>query len=112
MTSLNNEELNNIYQKSSYFTSMEKEENKGKIKIFTSYSHKDIVSHEVLEDLFELNANKQSIIIWNDNHIKPGEEWDQKIKEQLFTSRIIIFLISKEFLSSEYINRVEIKTTL
>lgn len=83
-----------------------------KVKIFFSYSHKD-------EQLcFELQKHlgplKRADIIssWYDREIKPGMDWDNNIKENIKCSDIILFLISPDFLNSEYINQNEIKLAI
>jgi hypothetical protein len=110
--SFSNEQLNYILKTSSKHTIMKNQEKAKKLKIFTSYSHVDAEDHSNFDKLLQRYLQNYSIAIWNDNHIKPGEEWDKEIKEQLFSASIVIFLISEEFLSSDYINRVEIQTTL
>lgn len=81
-------------------------------KIFISYSHKD----EELKKQFETHLSglkMQKIIdVWDDRQVLIGEKWDKKIKEKLFDSEIVFFLISSDFLSSEYINDIEIKETI
>lgn len=81
-------------------------------KVFISYSHKD----EEFKDQFETHLsglkNNGLINIWSDRKVHIGEEWDEKIKYKLKTSDIVIFLISSDFLASEYINEIEIKETI
>jgi tetratricopeptide (TPR) repeat protein len=81
-------------------------------KIFLSYSHKD----ETFKDQFiiHLSGLKRSnlIEIWDDRQVKIGEKWDEKIKQNLLDSDIVFFLISPDFLASEYINEVEIQQTI
>lgn len=112
MTLLSTEQINTIYQESSFYTNMEKQTKKDMLKIFISYSHKDNEAHKTFMSIVSLYTRDRSIAIWNDQQIEPGEEWDLEIKEQLTSSRIVIFLVSERLLSSDYIERVEIKTTL
>ncbi len=81
-------------------------------KVFISYSHED----EELKIKFEkhLSGLKRNKIIdvWTDEKILIGEKWDEKIKNELLESDIVIFLISPDFLNSEYINEIEIKKTI
>ncbi len=81
-------------------------------KIFISYSHKD----EELKKQFETHLSglkRQSLIdVWDDRQVLIGEKWDDKIKQKLTSSDIVIFLISSDFLASEYINEIEIKQTI
>lgn len=81
-------------------------------KIFISYAHKD----EELKLQFETHLSglkRQGLIdVWTDRQVLIGERWNDKIKNKLLTSDLIIFLISSDFLASEYINEVEIKETI
>ena len=81
-------------------------------KIFISYSHKD----EELKKQFETHLSglkRQNLIdVWDDRQVLIGEKWDDKIKQKLLNSDIVIFLISSDFLASEYINEFEIKQTI
>lgn len=81
-------------------------------KIFISYAHKD----EELKKQFETHLSglkRQNVVdVWDDRQVLIGEKWDEKIKNKLLTSDIVIFLISSDFLASEYINEVEIKETI
>jgi len=81
-------------------------------KIFLSYSHKDdhykdsFVTH--LSGLKRLNI----IEVWDDRQVNIGEKWDEKIKSKLMDSNIVFFLMSPDFLASEFINEVEINKTI
>ncbi len=81
-------------------------------KIFISYAHKD----EELKSQFETHLSglkRQKLIdVWTDRQVLIGDKWDEKIKNKLITSDIVIFLISSDFLASEYINEVEINETI
>ena len=82
------------------------------IKIFISYSHKD-ESH--LNDFqIHLSSLKREKLIenWTDQGIVPGEEWDQSIKKKLEQADLIVFLISADFLASDYIHHVEISEAM
>ena len=49
---------------------------------------------------------------WHDGCIAPGEEWEPKIKENLKNARIIILLISIDFIRSGYCYNVELKQAM
>lgn len=52
-------------------------------------------------------ARRGYIIPWRDTDLIPGEEWDETIKERLYDAQIILFMVSREFLASEYITQEE-----
>ncbi len=79
------------------------------IKVFVSYSRKDKdYKEELLEFLAPMRRN-DTIQIWNDKDILPGEQWEDELLERLTTADIVIFLVSPSLLNSDYIHRVEIK---
>jgi hypothetical protein len=73
------------------------------MQIFISYSHKDInLKDDLVNHLSGLKLTNK-LKIWNDQNIKPGDKWDEEIRNNMVTSDIILFLISSDFLSSKYI---------
>ena len=79
-------------------------------KVFVSYSHQDI---EWLKKLrTHLSGLKHSGIIedWTDLDILAGDMWDKKIKESMEQADVFICLLSADFVASNYIWNVELKT--
>ena len=78
------------------------------IKLFISYAREDEDHKIELEK--RLVPLKRSGVIeeWNDRLILPGEDWDHLIKDKIENSDIILFLISPDFIASDYIYDVEI----
>lgn len=52
-------------------------------------------------------ARRGYIIPWRDTDLIPGEDWDDTIKQRLLKSQIILFMVSRDFLASEYITEHE-----
>lgn len=78
------------------------------IKIFTSYTHKEENHREDLDTALAMIKRQKNIELWNDRGgIAAGDEWDEKIKEALDTSDIILLLFSRSFLASTYIYDIE-----
>jgi hypothetical protein len=82
------------------------------IRIFVSYSHVDEVYKDKLKVNLAQMERKGLISLWTDREILPSEEWDSEIKAALEGSDIVIFLISPDFMASNYINDIEIKKAL
>ena len=80
----------------------------GQVKIFLSYSHKDKMHRDLFLTHFSSLLKTENISIWTDLEINPGTIWDNEIKQKLSESDIILFLISANFISSEYINQYEL----
>ncbi len=83
-----------------------------KRKIFISYSSEDRQYYEAL--VKHLTGLERSGLIehWSDNEILPGMPWDKAVKKQLQIADIIIFLVSSDFINSDYINDIEINKAI
>lgn len=80
--------------------------------IFISYSHKDEDwKDEFLSHLHVLKKHK-GISIWDDRQIKVGDDWYPKIKLEIDNAKLAILLITKDFLTSDFICREEIPKLL
>jgi hypothetical protein len=82
------------------------------ITIFISYAHKDTSYMDELQTFLKPYLRKKTIDIWTDKEIVAGQEWNDLIKAKLNESEIILFLVSPDFLASDYINDTEIKSAL
>lgn len=78
------------------------------LKIFLSYSHIDKDWKNQLEAQFRPLIDRDEIQIWHDGKILPGTNWDETIKEKLFESDIIMFLVSAELINSNYVRNHEL----
>ena len=83
-----------------------------KVKVFLSYSNKDHEFREELKKHFSGLTKLNVIKLWYDGLIQPGEPWDATIKRNLEEADYILFLISADFMNSDYINDVEIKRAI
>ena len=81
---------------------------KKKIKIFISYSHKNIKYKEKL--LTSLEALKQSYEIeaWHDGMIDAGGNIEENVKCALKTSDLVLLLITDNYLASYYCMKKEL----
>jgi tetratricopeptide (TPR) repeat protein len=80
------------------------------INIFISYSHRD-EQYLRTDSLmgFLKGLEQDNIEFWTDLQIKPGELWDQVIKNHIQTCDIALVLVSQGFLDSDYCQNVEIE---
>ena len=82
------------------------------VRVFISYAHKDEgIKEELTKHFIGLRRNKR-IIDWNDRMILPGDAWDAAIQKALEEADIVLFLISADFIASDYINNVEIERAI
>ncbi|HMK25124.1 MAG TPA: leucine-rich repeat domain-containing protein [Chitinophagaceae bacterium] len=78
-------------------------DNKRKLRVFFSYSHKDEIYKNELEKHFTMLKRNGRIETWHDRKILAGENWDNTIKQQLESADIVLLMISSDFLYSDYI---------
>ncbi|HVF96573.1 MAG TPA: toll/interleukin-1 receptor domain-containing protein [Flavisolibacter sp.] len=82
-----------------------------KINLFISYAHEDAdYCNELKRCLHERFC--PHLNVWDDGEIQLGAEWDGTIKKHLSEAHIILLLISRDFLLSDYIEKVELTTAL
>ncbi len=91
----------------------EKEKSKlNPIKIFISYSHKDVFyKKEFIKHLSPL-IRLDEIKIWEDGELIPGQNWEYEIMTKLEESDIILCLISSDFISSDFCYSIELDNAL
>jgi len=82
------------------------------ISLFYSYSHKDEALRERLETHLSLLKDEGVIQDWHDRRIQAGTEWDGVINENLEKAKIILLLVSSDFMASRYCRDVEVKRAM
>ncbi|MEM8527743.1 MAG: COR domain-containing protein [Bacteroidota bacterium] len=82
------------------------------LDIFISYSKHDKSYLEDLRVSLRPFERKEQIKVWYDGEVEAGAEWDTDIKENLQKADIIIFLVSRDFIKTDYIWDVEIKAAM
>ena len=82
------------------------------LEVFISYSHKDrTLCNELATHLS--NLRKQDIISdWYDGDIIAGTEWEKQIIDQLNTAKIILLLISANFMASDFCYSIELRQAI
>ncbi len=82
------------------------------LRTFVMYAHEDKpVRDKLLRQLRPL-ADNGDLDLWSDHEIKPGELWDEAIRERLAQSELILLLVSDDFFASDYIRNVELRQAL
>ena len=72
------------------------------VEVFFAYSHSDTKLRDQLEMHLAPLKREGLIKAWHDRKIAPGTAWQQQIDLHLESARIIILLISADFLNSDY----------
>lgn len=77
-------------------------------KLFISYSSKDTEFMRRFE--IHLKPLKRSGILhnWHDRMIEPGTQWDETIKKNMEEADLIVFLMSPDFINTDYIFEHEV----
>src|SRR5512135_1983553 len=74
----------------------------GPIEVFVSYSHRDDDLREELLRHLSILRRQGVIAGWHDRLIGAGTEWRGQIDAHLDSARIILLLVSANFLASDY----------
>jgi len=82
------------------------------IRVFISYSHRDAHLRTRLETSLAVLIRKGLITIWNDIHIRPGEDFAQAIDTKLEQADIILCLTTQNYLASRYAYEIELTRAL
>ena len=83
-----------------------------KLKIFISYSHKDLkYKKELLSHLKSLELT-HNVDVWHDGKILAGDTIDSEVLIQLSISDVVLLLVSPSFLASSYCIEIELKKAI
>ncbi|MCS5693651.1 toll/interleukin-1 receptor domain-containing protein [Cyanobium sp. FGCU-6] len=74
----------------------------GPLKVFISYSHRDDSWREQLEAHLSLLRRQGILELWSDRRLIAGDSWDQEISSALAEARILLLLVSPDFIASDY----------
>lgn len=81
-------------------------------RVFISYSHKDRAWLERLK-VFLRPLERQGLIDrWDDTRLVAGDDWRREIRNAMSTARVVILLVSADFLASDFIDKEELPPLL
>jgi biotin operon repressor len=84
----------------------------GSLSLFISYSHKDETFRDEFRGALAAYERIGEVKSWDDTCIIPGQRWEDRILRKLETADIIIFLLSNDFIRSDYCVQKEMKRAL
>ena len=82
------------------------------ITVFYSYAHADERLRKQLETHLSLLRQQGIIATWHDRQIVPGTDRAREMDMHLTTARVILLLISPDFIASDYCYGIELKRAL
>lgn len=74
----------------------------GQVRIFISYSHKDVELRKELDAHLAILKRLEAIEAWHDGLILPGQEWENEIWNAFDAADLILLLISSDFIDSDF----------
>jgi internalin A len=77
------------------------------VNIFISYSHKDDALRGELDTHLKLFQRVGLVDTWHDRRLSPGDDWRSQIDRQLDGAEVVLFLVSADFLASDYCFDIE-----
>jgi len=82
------------------------------VRVFISYSHRDESFRKELETHLKILQQRGLVDVWSDRDIEAGDDWKQRIDDNLERADIILLLVSADFNASDYCNEKELKRAL
>lgn len=82
------------------------------IEVFFSYAHEDEELRDQLEKHLSTLKKNGFIAGWHDRKIGAGEEWEGQIDKHINSAKIILLLVSADFLASDYCYDVEMRRAI
>jgi len=76
--------------------------------IVISYSHADDKSRLELKKFLKPLVTQGRIRIWDDTEIEAGDRWREQINEFIVSASVAIFLVSQDFIASDFIAKQEL----
>jgi internalin A len=80
----------------------ERDEAEAPLRVFYSYAHKDESLLNELKTHLKILERLGRIVSWHDRLIDPGQEWEDRIDENLERADLILLLVSADFMASDY----------
>lgn len=80
--------------------------------IFISYSRKDEKAKNILLSQLNVLQSVGLLEVWSDDRIKPGGDWKEEIYNYMDRADVAIFLITPDFINSQFVKEIEVPRLL
>lgn len=81
-------------------------------KVFLSYAHEDDAHRAALVDHLTPLIDAGVLQVWHDRQIQPGADWSTEIDTNLENAGLVLLLVSRHFMASDYCKGIEVKRAL
>ena len=82
------------------------------VRVFISYAHADKELRQRLEEHLSSLKYSGEIVVWQDQEIPAGANWEDQINTHLDEADLILLLISASFIASKYCWNKEVQAAL
>lgn len=82
------------------------------LKLFISYAHEDDAHRAALVEHLTPLIDAGVFTLWHDRRLTGGQDWAEQIDQHLAAADIVLLLVSRHFLASEYCKGVEVVQAL
>jgi O-acetyl-ADP-ribose deacetylase (regulator of RNase III) len=82
------------------------------VAVFVSYAHADERLRKKLGRQLSVLEQEGLVAMWHDRMIGAGTEWAGAIDDRLEAARVVLLLVSPDFIDSKYCRDVELKRAL
>ncbi len=80
--------------------------------VFYSYSHKDEKLRNQLDNHLAVLKRDGIITDWSSRDIRADEDWNSEVDEHLNTAKLILLLLSPDFMASDYCAGIEVRRAM
>ena len=82
------------------------------VTLFYSYAHEDEALRDELQGHLKLLERRGLLAPWHDRRIVPGADWSGAIDSYLRNAELVLLLVSKDFIESDYIMGTELAVAM
>lgn len=82
------------------------------VSLFYSYAHEDEGLRDELQGHLKILERRGLLAPWHDRRIEAGQDWAGEIDVHLRSAELVLLLVSKDFIESDYIMGIELRAAM